>query len=139
MRLEILLPDPFLKDQNWAYLWINILKFQTACFYGMPSWGLSEHTKTKLQTTCFTAYKTFLKDQRSGTSLPASFSTWFFEEKYFCYILLRDPILLPGCLYFVRYCSICVTVCYPGCGVINFEVNHIFLIKPFFYMIKKSP
>ena len=30
-------------------------------------------------------------------------------------------------------------LCYiPGCDVINFEINFIFLIKPFFYMTKKS-
>ena len=35
--IEILSPDPFLENQNRAYLWINILKFDTACLYGMPS------------------------------------------------------------------------------------------------------
>ena len=35
--MEILFPGPFLKNQNLAYLWINILKFHTACFYGVPS------------------------------------------------------------------------------------------------------
>ena len=29
-------------------------------------------------------------------------------------------------------------VCFPGCDVINFQTNLIFLIGPFFYMIKKS-
>ena len=29
-------------------------------------------------------------------------------------------------------------VCFPGCDVINFENNLIFLIKPFFYITKKS-
>ena len=28
--------------------------------------------------------------------------------------------------------------CYPGCDVIKFEINPVFLIKPFFYMTKKS-
>ena len=31
-----------------------------------------------------------------------------------------------------------VSVCYPGCDVIKFEINLIFLIKPFRYMRKKS-
>ena len=31
-----------------------------------------------------------------------------------------------------------VSVCYPGCDVIKFELNLIFLIKPFRYMRKKS-
>ena len=29
-------------------------------------------------------------------------------------------------------------VCFPSCDVKNFEINLIFLIKPFFYMTKKS-
>ena len=91
--MEILFPDPFLKNQNWAHLWINILKFHTGCFYGMPCWGLSEHIKTKLETTAFTSYKAFFFKRRSGTSLPASFSAQFFKEKYFfCYVLLPDQI-----------------------------------------------
>ena len=35
--------------------------------------------------------------------------------------------------------NMCVAiVCFSGCGVINFEINPIFLIKPFFYMTEKS-
>ena len=30
------------------------------------------------------------------------------------------------------------TVCYPGCNAIKFEINLIFLMKPFFYMTKTS-
>ena len=29
-------------------------------------------------------------------------------------------------------------VCFPGCDIIGFEINLIFLIKPFLYMTKKS-
>ena len=29
-------------------------------------------------------------------------------------------------------------VCWPGCDVTNFEINLIFLIKPFLYMTRKS-
>ena len=55
----------------------------------------------------------------------------------FCYILLIDQVSLSGWLYFVRYWAI---VCKPGCEVMNFAVNFIFLImvsdyvliKPFF-------
>ena len=33
----------------------------------------------------------------------------------------------------------CITiVCFPGCDIINFGINPIFLIKRFFYMTKKS-
>ena len=46
-----LFPEPFSKNQNWAYFWINVLKFYTACFYCMPSWGLSKYIEIKLQIT----------------------------------------------------------------------------------------
>ena len=68
-----------------------------------------------------------------------------FKEKYFSIeILLTDWISLPGCLYFFRYCVICVLQLFiviiyvPGCDVINFEINQNFLIKPFFYITKNS-
>ena len=50
---EILFPDPFLKKSKLSISWINILKFDTACFYGMLRWGLSDNIETKLETTCF--------------------------------------------------------------------------------------
>ena len=35
--------------------------------------------------------------------------------------------------------NMCITiVCYPGCDIIKFEINRIFLIKSFCYMTKKS-
>ena len=35
--------------------------------------------------------------------------------------------------------NMCITfVCWPGCEVIQFEINLIFLIEPFCYMTKKS-
>ena len=34
--------------------------------------------------------------------------------------------------------NMCIAIVYfPGCGIINFEIHHIFLIKPFLYMTKK--
>ena len=65
---------PFSKKSNWAYLWINSLKFSTVCFYCMPSRGLSKYIETKLQITCF-YLEGFLKiKKRSGLSLLISFS-----------------------------------------------------------------
>ena len=31
--VEKLFPDPFLKNQNWTYLWMNSLKFHTVSFH----------------------------------------------------------------------------------------------------------
>ena len=64
-----------------------------------------------------------------------------FQEKYFsCYILLSDQISLSDRLLFVEILiNICIAlVCEPSCDVTNFEINLIFLIKPFFYITKKS-
>ena len=49
-------------------------------------------------------------------------------------MILTDQISLPDCLYFVRHWSYMgiVIVFFTGCDVINFEINLIFLIKPFF-------
>ena len=47
------LPDLFLENQNWAYLWINSPKFYTVYFHCMASWGLSQYIEIKLQTTGF--------------------------------------------------------------------------------------
>ena len=49
--IEKLFPGPFLKNQKWAYLCINNLKFYKVCFYCMPSSGLSKYMETKLKTT----------------------------------------------------------------------------------------
>ena len=60
----------------------------------------------------FTSCKAFLKNKRSGTSLPASFSARFFKEKYLsCYILLPDQISLSGCLREILRNMCNVTVC----------------------------
>ena len=81
--MEKLVPDPFLKHLNWACLWINSLRFYTICFYCLPSWGLLKHTEAKLQTTFFYLTLSFLKNKnRSGTSLPVSFSAWFWRKVF---------------------------------------------------------
>ena len=41
--MEKLLPDPFIKDQNYAYLWINSLKCHKFVFIVCPSQGLLKY------------------------------------------------------------------------------------------------
>ena len=53
--VEKLIPGPFLKNQNSAYLWINNLKFYRVCFY----WGLPAYIKSKMLTLVFTSYEAF--------------------------------------------------------------------------------
>ena len=73
---ERLVPDLFLKNGNWAYFWINSLRFYAVCFYFTPTKELLKYIENKLQTTCFHLILCFFKNKkRSGTSLSASFFT----------------------------------------------------------------
>ena len=47
--MEILFPDPFLKNKNWAYIWINKVLYSLFLLYAK----LGTYIETKLQTTCF--------------------------------------------------------------------------------------
>ena len=68
-----------------------------------------------------------------GIIYPPHFVFNFSATYISCYILLTDLISLPDCFYFTRYWSICVLIVFSlDCDVINFEINLIFLIKPFF-------
>ena len=61
------IPRPSSKNRNWAYFWINSLKFYRVCFYFLPSSELSKFIETKQQTTCFIVIYSILKNKnRSG-------------------------------------------------------------------------
>ena len=51
-----------------------------------------------------------------------------------------DQISLSSSLFLFEILgNMCIKiVCYPGCDEMDFETNLIFLIKPFFYITKKS-
>ena len=52
--VEKLVSDPFMKNQNWAYLWIedveDVIKF---VFIVCSSRGLPKYIKIKVPSTCF--------------------------------------------------------------------------------------
>ena len=101
---EKLVPDSFLKNQNWAYLWINSLKsFVQFVFIVCQVVGYRNILKLICKLLPFTSYKAFLKNKkRSGTSLSCLILCIIFKEKCFsCYYLLIDHVSLSGCLYFV--------------------------------------
>ena len=63
-----------------------------------------------------------------------------FSTKVF---LMLYSINWPNCVWLRLLLEIlgnmCIAIaCLPGCDVMNFEINLIFLIKPFLYMTKKS-
>ena len=105
-------PRQFYKNQKWistSVVW-NVKSFFIAC----SSRSLPKYTKIKMLPTGFYLNKAFLKcKKRSGTSLPASFSAWF-EEKYFtCYILLTD-------WYFIAWLPLLLYVLDNLCSFFNY-------------------
>ena len=71
------IPDSFVKNENWAYLWMNSLKFKTFCFYCMPSGDYQNILILSCRPLAFTPLKS---RRRSGTSLPASFVAIFLKK-----------------------------------------------------------
>ena len=65
---------------------------------------------------------------QSVASFSAIFCVWFFKKN-----ISLVKISSCDCLYLSRFWTICVIaiICWPGCNVIKFEINLIFLIKTF--------
>ena len=63
----------------------------------------------------------------------------FSKKKNVSHVMLTNHIFLSNSLYFLRSWAICILqlIFFPGCDVINFEINLSFLIKPFSYITKK--
>ena len=62
--VEKLVPDSFLKNQNWAHLWINNNKFYTVCFYCMS--GIEDCQiilKLRYSLLAQTSYESFLTNK----------------------------------------------------------------------------
>ena len=77
----------------------------------------------------------------SANSFSTTFCVLLFKKKCSsCYILLTDQMPLADCILLLEILgNICIAmVCFPGCDIINFEINLIFLIKLFFYLTKMS-
>ena len=88
-----------------------------------------------------TLNKTFLKNQEMPwTCLPNSFSAWFLRKIFLVLYLINWPNFiawLPLILEILG--NLCILIiCCPACEVINFGINHSFLIKWFSYIAKKS-
>ena len=99
--VEKLFSDAFLKNQNWAYLWINSLNFPQLVFILYQVEGYQNILKLSCRPLAFTSYRAFLM-------LPCLIFGMIFEEKYFSdYILLTDQISMSGYLHFMRYWTIC--------------------------------
>ena len=132
--VERLFLDLSLKNQSLACLWINSLKFYTFCFYCLPNWDYLKILKVNRRPLAFTSLKAFLKNKEAWNLSLCLIFCMTVEEKYFllhsvdwsnfiiCLSLLREQLS-----------NMSIVIVYqPGCNFINFEINLLFLIKPFF-------
>ena len=77
-------------------------------------------------------------DKGLGIVSPAYFVYDFSTKMFLMLYSINRPnsiVWLPLLLEILGNMCIAI-VCKPGCDVINFKINLIFLIKPFFYMTK---
>ena len=134
--MEKLIPDPFWKNQNRAYLWINRIKLCTICFYLCPIyqiyWNCADHW-------LLLHIKLFQKTRWSLelVSLP-HFLHDFWTKIFFTLYSISSPnymIWLRLLLGMLGNMYI-VIVYFVGCDVINFEINLTFVIKLFSHMTK---
>ena len=133
--IEKLLPDLFLKTQNWAYPLSSSLKYYTVCFYRMPRSRLLKYIEFKVLTTCFNlAWVLFKKTKRGLKLVYLSQNLYSILKKYFTrYICLIEQFKLPVFLYLLSYWTISVLylIVSKAYEVINFEINLSYLIKSF--------
>ena len=132
---EKLVPDPFIKIQNWAYLLIISLKYYKVCFHCISKFRSAKNT-------CFYFLWSFLTKRKIGLELVYlpnflhdSWRKIFFMSYYFnwpnsiAWLPLLLDIMVSRCIAII-FC--------PVSDLLNFGINLSFLIKAFFYIIKNS-
>ena len=117
-------PCPFLKNINWAYLWINSQNLCDLRFYCYPSWNYQILLKVRVRQLAFTSYKPFkISKVLSWFSLPVSFSASVLKKNISPVILYKlikfHGLSLPLLLKILGNTCICFSVC----DVINFKTN----------------
>lgn len=82
----------------------------------------------------------FQKTKRGQGLVSVPHFLYGFWEKYLSsYILLTDQISSSGCLFFLRHWIMCfVIISCLVCHVIDPEIDHNFLVKPFFKLTQNS-
>ena len=121
---------------NWAYLWINSLKFYTVftVFIICQIEDYLNILKLSCKPLASISEKAFLKSKiRFGTSLPASFPAWLLKKNIYLIIFIG---WLPFCEILGNTCV--VIVCKTDYNIISFEINLIFLIVLLFLHDQKD-
>ena len=76
-----------------------------------------------------------------GNSFSTTFYVWFFKKNVshiILYSLVKFHCLIAFISWNIGLYNCIAIISFPGCDVINFEINLICLIKPFFYKTKNS-
>ena len=100
--VEKLFPDPFLKYQNWAYLWINSPKFIHLIVCQVE--GYPNILKLNCKPLAFTSYKAFLKTKRGmGLVFFPHFLHDFWRKIFF----LLYSVIWPNLIWDIEQCVYC--------------------------------
>ena len=134
---ENIFRNPFLKNQNWAYFWINNLKFYTVRFYWCQVEGRSKDIETRLKTTCFYLFESFFFLIKRGPELVSLFhflhDVW--RKIFILLYSMNRPNFIVWLPLFLKILSICARLW--RCDAKNFETNFVFLNNLFFLKDQK--
>ena len=125
--VEKLVPESFIKNQNWAYIWINSLKCYKVCFYCMSKSRSPKIYEKEVSDQLYLLYIRLFKNKTKQ------------KEVYGTIILIWPSFIAWLSLLLEIMGTMCLVIIFcPVCGVINFEIERRFLIKAFIYLTKKS-
>ena len=133
--VEKLFPDPFLKNQNWAYFRINSLNiYEVLNLLYIKLRTIKIHLHETEDHLLLPHIKLFQKTKGGLelVSLPHLLHD-FWRKMLFSNFIVWLP------LFYEILDNMCtVIVCEPGCDVITFEINLAFQVKSFFSIQPKS-
>ena len=107
-KLKKLVPDLFLRNENWAHLNINIQKCYSLFLMYVQVEDYQNKLKLSWQPFPTSSYKNFLKTKRclKLVSLPQFLHDFWRKCLLPCILLVQISFLI-DCLYFWRYWGIC--------------------------------
>ena len=138
--MERLLPDPFMKNQHRAYLWISSLKCNKFDLLYVQVEVYQNILKLRCWPLAFTLHKAFSKNGVLELVSLLHFLNAFCEKIFLTLYSTDWPsfiVWLSLLLAILGRMCIVVIFC-PACGAIKFEINLKLLIKSFFYITKRS-
>ena len=138
--MERLLPDPFMKNQHRAYLWISSLKCNKFDLLYVQVEVYQNILKLRCWPLAFTLHKAFLKDGVLELVSLLHFLNAFCEKIFLTLYSTDWPsfiVWLSLLLAILGRMCIVIIFC-PACEVTEFEINPNLLIKSFFYITKRS-